>query len=80
MFDLSTNRADPEEFTRWIHRANGPPAVIAALIEVVDTAEGCLCWFKSQGLETSAADVMTMTGLVLDQAKQKKDTADSANA
>jgi hypothetical protein len=43
-------------------------AVIAALIEV---AEGCVRRFKSQGLETNAADVMTMTGLVLDRARQR---------
>jgi len=38
-----------------------------ALIDVADTAYGCLLWFQSNGMTATAADVVAMTKLVLDR-------------
>jgi hypothetical protein len=70
-----TTVRDPEEFDRWLNQAKRSQSVLEAMIEVADTAEGCMRWFRSQGLQASAADVVAMTDLVLDRAYVKDQEA-----
>lgn len=62
-------------FERYLERTDGraPFMIRDALIEVADTALGCLEWFRAQKLEPTADAVVAMTRLVLDQAHRHRD-------
>lgn len=44
-----------------------------ALVGVADTAYMCISWFKDQDIKFTAADLMTMTGLVMKKEQHKLD-------
>jgi hypothetical protein len=73
----------PESFDIWINQEHQladmgqrNESMIRALIEVAQIAEGCLCWFRSQGIQASAADIVAMSALVMDRAKLKEQEAE----
>ncbi|MFC0408789.1 hypothetical protein [Roseomonas elaeocarpi] len=44
-----------------------------ALIAVADTGHACKLWFEAQRLAPTAADIMTMTRMVLDREQRAVD-------
>jgi hypothetical protein len=59
--------ADPfAEFLATV-RSSAPTPLLRALLDVSDTSYACSLWFESRGLTPSAADVVAMSGLVLDR-------------
>ena len=51
-----------------------------ALIEVADTAWLCRSWFESHNVPFTAADLMTMTGMVISLSETKRHEARTREA
>ena len=56
-------------------RKSGVPAqmMLGHIVDVADTMDACRCWFESQNLPFSNADMIAMTRLILDQREKAKE-------
>ena len=74
-----TNHFDA--FVRRIS-SKAPAHLHAALLDVTDTAYACRLWFESNAPAATPADIVAMTGLVMEREAELRasDTPDDADA